>query len=106
MVMKHPGLAFQAESIWSMGCSHLSNDLLCRAGRRHLLLHGEGFLLRAWDMSKPSLHGLEKVGHPREDVEKGGLQRHKEVLVIEREAKEINELPLANGSEKSLKIYI
>lgn len=71
VMMKYPGLAFQAESLWSTGCSHPSCHLLCRAGRRHLLLHGEGVLTRAWDVSKTSLHGLEKVEHPREDGGKG-----------------------------------
>ncbi|PKU36852.1 hypothetical protein llap_12845 [Limosa lapponica baueri] len=77
-----------------------------RAGRRHHLLHGEDFLPRAWDVSKPNFHVLEKVEHPKEDGEKGGLQKRKELLVVEGEAKEINELSLANGSEKSLNIYI
>lgn len=51
-------------------------------------------------------HGLEKVEHSGEDGEKGGLQGCKELLVVEGEAKEINELSLANGSEKSLKICV
>ena len=72
MARKYPGLAIQAESIWSMGCSHLSCHLLRRAGRRHLLLHGEGFLLRTWDVSKPK---LQPMGwRSWEDGEKGEVQ--------------------------------
>lgn len=55
--MKYAGLALGAESIWPMGCPRLPCRLLCRAGWRHLL-HGDGFPLRARDVSKPAVQPM------------------------------------------------
>lgn len=82
-----------------MGCFHLSCHLLCRAGRRTLLLHGEGFLPRDWDVSKPKVQpmGWRRWSTPGRMGKKEGCSNIKKMLVVEGEAKEINELLLANG---------